>query len=101
MNGRVASEVDIINAMEPVPIAEAQSVFARFRVQRYELFSKVLFFTPPFLYKNPKLGGLFPISYFLRNLQHLVGLQVLDDELVGAHEVFLLAASRGFIYPSY
>ena len=31
------------------------------------------------------------LAYLLRNLQHLVRLQVLDDELIGAHDVLLLA----------
>ena len=31
------------------------------------------------------------LAYLLRNLQHLVGLQIFDDELVGANEVFFLA----------
>ena len=31
------------------------------------------------------------LAYLLRNLQHLVSLQVLDDEFVGAHQIFLLA----------
>ena len=31
------------------------------------------------------------LAYLLRNLQHLVRLQVLDDEFVGAHKVFLAA----------
>ena len=31
------------------------------------------------------------LAYLLRDLQHLIGFQVLDDEFVGTHKVFLLA----------